>query len=971
MTPLICWSRAEIQVATQIDVGGLEVGKPSADAVFAAIHQSVPIAKLRKAGADSDTAVMNEQEVLTDFARELASNEPHILFVTGDTGTGKSHLVRWLRSSVGLKPDWHIVYVEKRNTSLRRVIEEILRGVDTPRAMELRKSLALASASLSSPQEAAHALMAKLEQLVKFDDAPSVGHLNGPALTYMRKQAARLIGDFTFRRELGKETGAIFRLTKLAMDGTPDDEDVDESTLHISPDDLKMDPADFEETGNFLKLVKTVNHSVDVRRDIAALLDHYLARAKAEVFMGQSTDLQMVFEEVRQVVASQGKELCLFIEDLVLLHGIDTQLAQALTIPARSDLCKIRAAIAVTSGYLKDFSTFATRGVHYTMNVPRSEVSPTAMHDFVGRYLNAGRVGETALAAWHSETPTSPVPNKCDSCPVQVACHTTFGKSQVGHGLYPFNAIAIDRLTTLASPTGFDPRTILREAVREPLEVAEAELQQPSVFPSAAFARTLDDRRKSIPPERRLEITRDSPNPESELSLRAFYAENPGFVDPELAKIGDYLSVHFIDLSDFGSGGVESAQSRADEPVQARESEIDKWLGGKLLSAGSALKIRKWIIATVAAQLQSGPSGYPVRKQGSNWQIGSHTLRLTDVKIEKAGGGGNLASAVSLNFAVNDADAVLLKGVLNASTSGDLGGVNGGEWYFEIQNRLDSFERAIVEAIRQVESDAASSLRILAVRRNIAVGERATVLADILSEPARTGLHNAAQSFLGETQNHRDYALQLVRDRLTYSKGDGAPTLFDSGGVNGLGAVLTTLQLKEPYVGSPETVRQLEGAAARQLAASRAAWRAANEAIDKLLPQLPPTEDLAIAFESVDRVVRLAHEQQKLPTSDARDSYFEMRKLVTPDAFATFRRLAGHHERRADPSAADLIEVAVDFTEPLSNLTNLTAYADFLLSRIAEKTSTVASNPGDGDRPQLDTAFRRLVSALEIIGGRS
>ena len=62
----------------------------------------------------------------------INSNEPLLLFVTGEKGTGKSHLVRWLKSRLGSRPSWHVVYIEKRNTSLRRVMERILSGIDTP-----------------------------------------------------------------------------------------------------------------------------------------------------------------------------------------------------------------------------------------------------------------------------------------------------------------------------------------------------------------------------------------------------------------------------------------------------------------------------------------------------------------------------------------------------------------------------------------------------------------------------------------------------------------------------------------------------------------------------------------------------------------------------------------------------------------------------------------------------------------------
>ena len=44
----VCWSRAAIDFATQVDVGGLEVDDPRADALFRAIHQSLPVRRERE-----------------------------------------------------------------------------------------------------------------------------------------------------------------------------------------------------------------------------------------------------------------------------------------------------------------------------------------------------------------------------------------------------------------------------------------------------------------------------------------------------------------------------------------------------------------------------------------------------------------------------------------------------------------------------------------------------------------------------------------------------------------------------------------------------------------------------------------------------------------------------------------------------------------------------------------------------------
>ena len=172
----VCWSRAAIDFATQVDVGGLEVDDPRSDALFRAIHQSLPVRRER----NGQFTEVSESDVLRAFTRPITSNEPLLLFVKGEKGTGKSHLVRWLKSRLGARPRWHVVYIEKRNTSLRRVTERILDGINTPKAEALRQELARASSEITSDEEAMDALLARLDQLVTFDPATEIPEPAGP-----------------------------------------------------------------------------------------------------------------------------------------------------------------------------------------------------------------------------------------------------------------------------------------------------------------------------------------------------------------------------------------------------------------------------------------------------------------------------------------------------------------------------------------------------------------------------------------------------------------------------------------------------------------------------------------------------------------------------------------------------------------------------------------------------------------------
>lgn len=961
----ICWRRADIQFATQVDVGGLELDDPRADAVFLAIHQQVPIGRLQKAGTTETAAIVSEDDILADFTRDLSSNEPHLLFVTGEPGTGKSHLVRWLRSSITDRPNWHVVYIEKRNTSLRRVIERILTGVGGPKATALLTRLDETAIRLSSTNEAMLALLGALERLVRFDDAPSIGNLKGAELAELREKAGRLVGDYTFKTKLSRPGGPIERITNLALHGTDPGQDVGEQDLHLLPEDLEIDPEDLAGAGAEVGRLVRALANASFRRSIADLLDHYLARAKGEVFTGRATDLLDVFEEVRREVATRGQELCLFIEDLVLLHGIDTHLAQALTVPATRDLCRIRAVIAVTSGYLRDVTTFAERGVHYTMDVERTRVGPEPLRAFVARYMNAGRVGADELAA-SRKTRNSAVLNACDACPYHDPCHDVFGHSADGHGLYPFNRPALDRMVSLASPGGFDPRNILREVVRAPLEVAEDELMA-GVFPSARFAATLDANRTDLGPELRELIRQRSASPDAELSLRAFYAESPPRVDEEVRAAANYFGAALTDI--------DIDEAEVEEPTEERRpgpqrDEIDRWVNGDRLSAETARAIRRWILDTVVARLQAGPHGFQVRrvrKGASDWQIGAHTVRLVDVRIKDAGGEGAIEGEVTLSFDRIDADALLLKGVLAAARTGRLDGSEFGQWFFALQTRLSKFESEVIEAARRsVSADVGSALAVLGVyhRLSDAHADGGSPLTEMLRPARRDGLHTAAATFAEKAVRHRERALMVLRDRLTQSKGAGAPSVFDAGAVLADVRAAANLQcLRQPFTGSEDLVHVLSAFDRAQRDAAVAAWRDVNTELRRLRDVLSVDEDLAGALDELDRFVDDAHARGLLPEADSRDRYRERRQGLITNAMETYRRLA---RRMSDPVGPEsLWEVAVDPGPALRSLGEYAEEVTRLLTGVGLKLAASGTEVGEGDRQVVHDAFRELADRLD------
>ena len=970
----VCWSRAAIDFATQVDVGGLEVDDPRADALFGAIHQSLPV---RRELSDDQSIEVTEDDVLSTFTRPITSNEPLLLFVKGEKGTGKSHLVRWLKSRLGPRPGWHVVYIEKRNTSLRRVTEQILTGINTDKAEALRQELARTSSDIASDEEAMSALLARLDQLVTFDPAtalPDLPDLTAAELADLRRKTHRLLGDYTFRNELSQLDGPVHRIVRLARGGAQPSEDIDEADLHLTEADFNVDANVFEDLGpELLSLVRSLSNRA-LRADIAALCDSYLSRAKAEVFMGQRTNLLDVFEDVREEIASRGQELCLLIEDLVLLHGIDRQLAQALTIPASARLCKLRAAIAVTSGYLSSLQTFTDRGILFTLDIRRAAIKPESLRNFVGRYLNAGRVPELFQAGPGPDGQPAIVPNACLTCPDLGPCHATFGASEDRHGYYPFNGAALDRLIDLASPEGFQPREVLREVIRAPLEVAEEELRSGG-FPSVQFARTLDDVRKTVPPAARAAIRRLNPSdPEAEVSLRAFYALSPPAEDPALARIASYLGAR---LTPGVTDDPEPPDDGPEPPPRTNRApsadEIDRWANGEgRLSAPTARRIRRWICDAVVAQLQSGPYGLVISGRSKatviEWQIGSYTLRTIDVEIERAAGGGSIDRPHPFRISATDENAVMVRGILAAADGNSLDSEDQGRWFFNLQTRISDYADNIARlAVGDAVAALPDAMHALEILRHTAVDPGRSVPDALVAMlvPAPPQPNAITRDFLRAVRPIRDEALMLVRAHATTAKGTGKPSLLDVGPVlRQLQSGLTARSV-EGETAANSGAQMLRRLQAQQAQAAERAWAAVGQAVRAAGQVLDPAEDLAATFKVVDRLIKEGGDRGRLPRADSQESYDMARQGVGAEAMETYRRLSRKIAEGTGPG--DLWDVLGDPQPQLSALHRYATVTSDILSGM-EVGLAKMSGPGEVDTDALIQEFRDLAQLLDQAG---
>lgn len=185
--------------------------------------------------------------------------------------------------------------------------------------------------------------------------------------------------------------------------------------------------------------------------------------------IGVSADgLKMLFEELRAEIEkrakagqSQWRRVVLLLEDITSWEGLDDSLVDALVTDAGTrpdqDLCPLISVVGVTPDYFRKLpANYRQRITHDVrlgddLGLLQDVAALRESHDrasFIARYLNAARAGADQLKTWHQNYRRDralPVPNPCGTCPRSNACHAKFGEID-GFGLFPFTRSAVDNL---------------------------------------------------------------------------------------------------------------------------------------------------------------------------------------------------------------------------------------------------------------------------------------------------------------------------------------------------------------------------------------------------------------------------------------------------------------------------------------------------------------------------------------------
>lgn len=477
----ICWEQRSVDQILQTEA------LAGNDAVFLATHS--PIEGFEVSGSrGSELAEATEGCLFEALARDTTHHA--FCVVRGEPGSGKSHLIRWLSIQWKRRQGNDLVIlVQRADGSLQNTLEQLRKVLPVEEDASLWQGIAASDGIRFEGR-------AKL-----FHDA--LGHSLGANFLEEEKEdlewcVERDLSDLLLASEVREQWKAPLRILEIVSGNKGERnselaqfvvEDVRE-LLRLGQSIEKPKRAHIR---FLMKLSKEMDALADPNNaskpfiDVAPETFRFLRALNERLnpaiqrFLGISPHgLKELFRRLRRKLREENRRLVLLLEDITSFQGVDNLLIDVLVTDSqtRQDECDLISVVGLTPSYFDKFigglGNIVARVTHM-IRLSREDHGFEKMASldtdssvrFVAKYLNAVRLGVDRLRDG------SNVPNACENCPDQAACHRSFGFSE-GYGLYPLTETFVTRnYERLIDPEGKltqqTPRGLLQNLVHPAL----------------------------------------------------------------------------------------------------------------------------------------------------------------------------------------------------------------------------------------------------------------------------------------------------------------------------------------------------------------------------------------------------------------------------------------------------------------------------------------------------------------------
>lgn len=436
----------------------------------------------------------SEEEVFDQYVLN-PNNQHQFIAVYGQSGTGKSHLIRWFEAKFEqVKPDNEVVlFIRRSDNTLKGTIRQLLEKPEVKGIAnrEIYERLVKASVFVDENKLKDMIYHNFIIELHNDDDSHPIKITN-----VKRKRLEAFLNNEVVHDHLMSEKGPIERMYSKIAEHTLVDRD---TIAQFLPEDFYVSADLFEDihrAGADPKAEKMAREFMadESGAESASVLASYLNQFVNDVIQRcagiEPGDFRQIFQDIRKELYRLEKNLTLFIEDVTSFTGVDDALLDALIVEhtgmnAADNLCRISSIVGTTSNYLQNnFRDNHKDRITQYVYIPSDVFDDNELFEFVGRYVNTMSLTEDVVNAWLNNHA-----NPADYPVHEVKQGSKWEYVSIGFGkklcLYPFTKNSIKYLYNYGLTKGHQtPRYIIRDII-EP--VVNDIINNSENFPSVKY----------------------------------------------------------------------------------------------------------------------------------------------------------------------------------------------------------------------------------------------------------------------------------------------------------------------------------------------------------------------------------------------------------------------------------------------------------------------------------------------------
>ena len=419
------------------------------------------------------------------------SNRHQFIVVYGQSGTGKSHLIRWFEARYRTdRPDDEVVlFIRRSDNTLKGTIRQLLEKPEVQDIGNKEIIKRLANASAAVPED-------KLKDMIYHNFIIEINNDNDEHEIKLnnikRKRLVAFLNNETIHDYMMEPGGPIERIYSKVAENSLADLD---TIAQFKPEDFivsvdlydDMWQAGADPKADKMAKALMANDAMEDAKKFSDYLNQFVEIVIQRCAGIEPGDFEQVFMDIRKELYRLGKNLTLFIEDVTSFTGVDNALLNALMEEHNDrDICRLSSIVGGTNAYINDcFRQNHRDRVTQYVYIPDDVFDENGIFEFVGRYVNAMSLPAAVLSSWVD----------AKALPGEYPVHEVIeGKKweyiEIPYGkklcLYPFSKNSIRYLYKNELTRGHQtPRYIIRDII-EP--VVSDLLYNAANFPSKKYA---------------------------------------------------------------------------------------------------------------------------------------------------------------------------------------------------------------------------------------------------------------------------------------------------------------------------------------------------------------------------------------------------------------------------------------------------------------------------------------------------